>query len=485
MQKNAINLFIFNIVNTLAQFLIVIILSHNLEKSDYATFRQLFLPFEMIAPILGIGLSSSIFYFYSRFTEKSKLLQVCLLLLAIACLLFQISLNVGIDQLLSQHLNNPDLKNYLSILGLFSFFSLANTVLYSYFILEDKVKYSILINSLANLVLVTCVYIFSVKFPNLSAVIYIRVIIYGVIMLAMLTSSSLFKDKYLSFRELKSDCIKVCKGSLPIGLSLFIGALSFQIDKLLVSNLSSPERYAVYINGAFEVPLIAVITTSISGASFGLFSVYCKDKNFSAAIDLFRKIIVVSSLIIFPCFFYLFIEAKAVITVLFGEGYQESYIVFRIYLFLLTIRVIQYGNVLIALGKSNILLVRSIIELILSLILSIVFFKIFDINGVALGVVTSVLLWTVPYNLYIIKKGFNSTINSIIPFRPIIKVVACCLIATVFCVILHYFIIPIDTKILQLILTSSVFFGVYFCSVYFSKFIAIDLKSKYKIKLLW
>src|SRR5690606_22012361 len=214
-------------------------------------------------------------------------------------------------------------------------------------------------------------------------------------------------------------------------------------------------------------PLIAVITTSISGASFGLFSVYCKEKNFAAAIDLFRKIIVVSSLIIFPCFFYLFIEAKAVITVLFGEMYQESYIVFRIYLFLLTIRVIQYGNVLIALGKSKVLLVRSIVELVLSLILSIIFFKIFDINGVALGVVVSVLFWTVPYNLYIIKKGFNSTINSIIPFRPILKVIACCLISTVICVILHYFIVQMDNKIFKLMFTSVVFFGVYFCMVYF------------------
>src|SRR5690606_36901693 len=210
MQKNAINLFIFNIVNTLAQFLIVIILSHNLEKADYATFRQLFLPFEMIAPILGIGLSSSIFYFYSRFTEKSKLLQVCLLLLAFACLIFHISLTLGIDELLSQNLNNPDLNNYFSLLALFSFFSLSNTVLYSYFILEDKVKYSILINSVANFILVGSICFFSVKYPNLSAIIYMRIIIYGVIMLAMLTSSSLFKDKYLSFKELKSDCIKVC-----------------------------------------------------------------------------------------------------------------------------------------------------------------------------------------------------------------------------------------------------------------------------------
>src|SRR5690606_17179325 len=136
---------------------------------------------------------------------------------------------------------------------------------------------------------------------------------------------------------------------------------------------------------AFEVPLIGIVTSSLAGASFGLFTQYCKDQNFAMANSLFNRIASVASLIIFPCFAILFYSATDVVITLFSDSYIESTFFFRVYLLLLPIRIIQYGNVMIALGKSNVLLFRSIIELLISATLSFGLFFIFNYKGIVFG----------------------------------------------------------------------------------------------------
>ena len=116
MKKNTFILIIFNLVNSSAQFLIIVILSRYLNKVDYATYRQLFLPFEIAAPLLGLGLSSSIFYFYPRFVNKKRLLLYVLILIAITCIIFQSLLTIGIDNIIADSFHNEDLKNYFYIL---------------------------------------------------------------------------------------------------------------------------------------------------------------------------------------------------------------------------------------------------------------------------------------------------------------------------------------------------------------------------------
>jgi O-antigen/teichoic acid export membrane protein len=480
MQKNTINLIIFNLVNTGAQFLLVMILSRYLSKNEYATFRQLFLPFEIVSPLLGLGLSSTIFYFYPRFLNKRKLLLSVLSLVFTTCFVFEMLLTLGLDKLISIFFNNDSILEFFYYLGFFSFFSLSNTILYSYFILENKVKVNIIVNFIFNSLLIATVFFIVIYENNLEYVILLRTSIYGMIFFVMILKVDLFNKLSFSVREFITNTKLIFIYSLPISFSLIMGVFSCQLDKIIVSSFCTTKEYAIYINGAFEVPVIAIITSSLAGASFGLFTEFCNEKKYLLANNLFKRVSLASAIIIFPSFVFLFYFSKEVIVLMFSEKYLESYFIFRIYLLLLPIRIIQYGNVLIALGKTNVLLIRSIVELLISLILSLIFFQLFGYRGIVFGPVIAVLLWTVPYNLLIISRGFELRLNSILPIKKLSIVFLACCISIIVVFIIDFSINNLKI-IYKMIINFTLFSFIYLCMINWFKIITLDLASKQKI----
>src|SRR5690606_36267207 len=107
----------------------------------------------------------------------------------------------------------------------------------------------------------------------------------------------------------------------------------------------------------------------------------------------------------------------------------------------LPIRIIQYGNILIALDKTNVLLIRSIIEAILAVFLSILFYHLFGIFGIAFGVVISVVFWTVPYNMVIISKGFGIPLWKIIPSKKLLNIMICSTVAGLIIFLVDYLVV--------------------------------------------
>lgn len=481
MKKNTLNLIVFNLINSSAQFIIVMILSRYFTKVDYATYSQVFLPFEVLAPLIGLGLSSSIFYFYPRYENKKKLLINCLSILLLMSVLFELFLLFGLGKLIATHFNNQGLNNFLFYTGIFSFFSLANTVLYSYLILEDKTKLNIYTNFSSNslqIILLLCIVNF---YNNIENVILMRVIIYALSFAIMITAIKLRLK--INFDELKNGCVEIIKYSFPLAFSMMVGVVSYQLGKVIVSTFCDNFQYAIYINGAFEIPLIAIVTSSLAGASFGIFTNLCKEGDYDNANILFKKITTISALLIFPAFIFLFFFAKKFVVLAFGQPYIESYKVFRIFLLLLPIRIIQYGNILIALGKSKVLMKRSVIELLLNVLVSILLFQYYGYVGVAIGSVVSILFWTVPFNLKIIADGFGMSLSSIIPTKKLILILVCCFISVFLVFIIDFFVANIENLILFFGIFGLLYGICYLILIYVFKIISFDPTTKLKIKL--
>ncbi len=482
MRKNTILLFLFNVINSVSQFGVVMILSRFMPQDLYGTYRQVFLPFEISAPILGWGLTSTIFYFHPRFESPQRVLQVGLGLILTTCLIFQFLLFAGLNDIIVTLLNNPQVSDHIDLLGLFAVLSLSNTLIYTYFILQGEVSKSLVINFLVNMMYVLSLYLMSDSSLSLEVAIYLRIIAYGSIFFLMIFISGAWKKVYDSVQQYTDDFVSVAKHSFPVALSLTIGVLSYQVDKFLVSYLSTPDQYALYINGAFEVPLITMVTSSIAGATFGLFSNYCKEKQFKESIALFGRVCHISALILFPSFVFLMFFADHVIIALFGKNYSDSASIFRIYLCLLPIRIVQYGNVLIALNKAKTLVFRSVIELLLGVTIAATAYFVVGISGVALGMVSSVLFWTVPYNLREISIGLNSSIGNLIPWRALTKTAIFSGLSGVI-VFISMESIAASSPFPKLAYSICMFSLIYTATLFTSKALAIEIKGGIRIKL--
>ena len=70
-----------------------------------------------------------------------------------------------------------------------------------------------------------------------------------------------------------------------------------------------------------------------------------------------------------------------------------------------------------ALGKTKVVLFRSLFDLLVNILLSILFIRLFGYLGAAVATITTQYLWTVPFNLYHIGKGFEVPVLNTLPFK--------------------------------------------------------------------
>jgi O-antigen/teichoic acid export membrane protein len=135
---------------------------------------------------------------------------------------------------------------------------------------------------------------------------------------------------------------------------------------------------------------------------------------------------------------FLLVTARPFIFTLYSEKYLESIIPFYIYLFILPVRIVIYGSALMALGQSKVILIRSTFDLLINVLLSIIFVHLFGYLGAAISTIATLYLWTVPYNLYKIGKGFNIKCRNTLPFIDLLHIlfysIACVPFALIFLV---------------------------------------------------
>ena len=126
---------------------------------------------------------------------------------------------------------------------------------------------------------------------------------------------------------------------------------------------------------------------------------------------------------------FLMIYAESFINILYSSKYSASVIPFRIYLFAIPIRIVYYSAALIALGKSKTILYRSMIDLCFTAILTYFFVLCFGVNGAPVGLILTMFIWTVPYNLYTLGKELKCKPLNILPFEKVGKILLISLFA--------------------------------------------------------
>lgn len=386
------------------------IASRYLSLHDYATFRQTFLPYEVLVPILTLGIPSTIYYLLPRRKDKLNLVFHSMIIISFTSFLFSLFLIFGGIEILSKLFNNIDLLQSMRWLVVYPFFQIPITILVSVFIYEGKTKFIGIYSSIFALIFLFIAIILLLFNQDYMELVILKSIfpIFGFIFLLFYLYKLLpISPSKSSKKPFLESILSILKVSIPFGVASMIGAVSLQLDKVLVSSFGTTKEFAIYVNGAIEIPLIGVLTGSIATVLIGEMSNHIKDKKYTEALFLFRKSATQTALIIFPVMIFFIYNSNEFMTLLYSEKYKLSAIPFTIYLFLLPIRIVVFGSILIAMGKSKIILYRSIIELILNFIFSIIMFKLFGYLGIAIATVLVTYLWSVPYNIKEISKGFS------------------------------------------------------------------------------
>lgn len=402
-----------------------------LSKHDYATVRQTFLAYEFVAPLLLLGLPNALYYLLPRTeTGKRGILVDNIALLTILGLIFSFFLLLGGHVMLAERFDNPDLQQTLSWLMVYPLLMMPIAGMAAPMVIAGRVTALAVYNAVSSLA-VTSVSIGAVLLTQSYEIpILVRILVPGL---------ALPIGLYLMFRSVPgslrlpcvSSMLEMARFALPLGLATMLGTITMQLHALIVAALCTPEDFAVYINGAIEIPLIGIVTGSITAVIFAEMSTLCAAGNKPKAVDIFRKAAEKSACLLIPTMFYFAVAAESFILFLYSEEYKDSIQPFLIYLAIIPARIVVYGAAMMALGMTREILFRSMIDLLVNAAFCYLFVRAFGYLGAAIGLVATLYFWTIPYNLHKIAEGFGVHWTHLLPWKELMAISAIGLVSTV------------------------------------------------------
>jgi len=400
------------------------VLTRVFSKADYATYRQTFLAYAFAVPFVTLGLDRALYYFLPSERQRPRgILVENLVLLALAGLLLGAFILCGGNDLLARRLNNPGLATALLLLAPYPLLLLPAASFSGCMMARDRTGQVAAFNVGSRLVMLALVLLPVLIWTCPSAAIIGTVVGAGVTTIAALI---------LMFRACSggpwqptaSGMAAQVRFAVPLGLASLVGSLSLSLDQVLVSMRCSPETFAVYSVGAMEIPLIGMVTGSITAVVLVDYARYYREGRISEMVELIHRAMVRSAVFLIPSMAFLLCVAPDLMRTLFGQKYEESATPFRVYLLLLPVRAITFGAILQATGRSRHVLVASVLTLAANASIGWLAIGWLGPTGAALASVAAVYFVCVPYQMTIIRSTLDVPVRRMFPWRELVRVTA-------------------------------------------------------------
>ena len=408
-------------LSMVASLIFGIVASRWLSKNDYATIRQTFLAYEFIAPVLMLGLPTALYFFFPKEENKRGIVIDNISLLFLAGCIFSIFLLCGGYNLIARRFDNPDLLETLPWLIPYPLIIMPTAGLAAILVLQNKTKslavYNVVLSLAVTLSGIWAVLATHSYFAPVIVRVFVPMLFIPVALFLMLSG-----NPGSTRWPCRDSMLSMARYSLPLGAATILGQITLQLHGVIVSSICTPEEFAVYINGAIELPIVGIITGSIATVIFAEMSSQCAKGEKPAALELFRKASIKSACILFPTTCFFFVTATPFITLLYTEKYEASVTPFRIYLLILPIRIVVYGSALMALGLTRAILLRSLFDLLINALLCWVLVRTLGYIGAPIALGLTLYLWTTPYNILTISKGFGVQWKKALPIKDLLAI---------------------------------------------------------------
>lgn len=416
--NRAASLMIANAVNTMLSLLLSMAAARVLTKTELAVNSQTFLVYSTVSSFLTLGIPSGIYYHLAHNEHcKRAVVNESVLITIGASLLFSLFILCGGNRILANAFHSSEIAGLLYWLIPYTLFMVPMSVLSCVFVYENRIRFNAVFSAVQTFVILMIVVVAMLVFRTGRAMVVSRVIV----SIAFTVIAGIIVYRFL----LKDDSSKIDISnvkallyvSIPLGLASMVSTLDRSLDKWIVSVMLSPEAYAVYTQGARELPLIGTVTGAISTVMLVDITKAAKRGDYSTAVALFRRIAEKTSPILLPLMVFFLVSADPFIRFMYTDAYIGAVSVFRIYLLYLPIRTVLFGPILIALGKSNFIFIRTVIELFINGLLSVLAVRLWGAQGAAIATIAVLYLFSLPCNYYVISRATGVKWTRLFPYR--------------------------------------------------------------------
>lgn len=457
------------------------ILSRVLTVEDYGTYRQVWLLYYTVIPLFTLGISTSINYFIPGMEikqQKTFIFQTFsgLFILGLLCAIF-LYLSSGH---FSVRFNNPVLAQLMKIFALVPLLTMPTSYYHNLYICLKKAVFAACILSSTTMLRFLVIIAAVLMEPSLE-IIFKGLLCYYVAEFIVLTFFIFRPFKKIPLDMQHQNILEQLKFTVPIGMSTLVGTFSRQIDKLMISGYFTAREYAIYSNGATELPIARILNSAVMSVLMPeLVNLYRRGE-YERLIELWHRSIRKVSLIILPIMVFLFVFAREFLLFLYSEKYLESTGIFQVFLLTLPPRVTTFGSVLLAAGLSKVIMVYSVYTVIISVLLNLLLIKLWGAWGAALATVLAIYFMVfvqLKKICIVVKCGFKQ----VYPWQVSLHILSVSIAAAVFPCLLK----PILTNwLVSLCVNGMIFVLIYTVLAICTKLLSDDEIRQIKEKVGW
>jgi len=402
------------------QFLSTPFIARALTLFDNGLYHQVILITDVFFLFLALGFHNVILIYLRRSDyKKNEVFWTSLILLKVISILGIIIIYIVAPFIDMNYNAEGNLAPLLRIYSVFLLFKLPMSATEAAFIIFGKTKIIVRRNLFFSIVNAFVLIAAVQYFKSVEALIY--ALIFNSLTYYVVSFCLIPKDIKSNIRFSRAFLKVFFNDGLALGVNNIIGRISIMIDKLIISSLLNPILFAIYRNGAIEVPFFSSIYRTISNIAIPEMTKLISENQEEKILILKRKIIANTALIIYPVMVFLVYFSEEFIVIYLSDKYIESVPVFRIFTLTLLFRINAYGDILLAKREYKTMIKSSTILVIASTISSLLFIYFFGIIGGSIAyflmVMTSVMIL-----LNYSAKSIQCTISDFFNFKEILKI---------------------------------------------------------------
>ncbi len=411
------------------------ILSRLLTKADYGAFGQAFMIYILFSTVLCLSLPQSLYYFIPRAKEEErpKVMSQTMILMIVLAGITSVGMYLS-TPFLANKMNNPELVSLMKVMSFYPLADMISQIVIPALVSIDRANISAVFGILFSLARISGIVV--PLFLGFSLIASMKIMVLAVFVTTVLGLVLLIfffrvKTPWFSLGFLREQL----DYAIPMAGALAVGLIGRQLDKWIISLFFGPEQYAVFSNGAQELPIVGVVTAGIASAILPEMVKFAEGNRLPDAINLWKRSSRVCALVMFPTFVLSLFLSQELMIVLFSRKYIESTYPFIVYLFVLPMRVVIFAAVLRAMSKTRPIMVGAVLALAVNTVLGVGLLKLMGTGrmGILIPAGASVIsqylaAW---YLLHIIKKISGIPISRLLPWGPLAKLLGLSILAGV------------------------------------------------------
>jgi len=414
------------------------VLARILSRAEYAAYRQVLLAYAFASPILALGLPNALYYFLPQETKnKRSIVSGNVLLLLVMGGIFTAALLAGGGEFLATRFNNPMLRDLLRIYSPYALFAMPAMAVTACLAALNRIKVLAIFNVATKVLLVGVVVgaavIWRTPRAAVLGLVLAEAIVLPVALLLMFRATP--SGSWLPSR---TNMWAQLKYSVPLGMAGVLGTISLSLDKMIVSGMCPPEQFAIYVNGAMEIPLVGILTASVTAVLLPDFVRAHAASQHRELKALWHRAMLKCLLVFLPVTAFVLVMAPEIMRVIYSADYESSAYPFRIYALRLPIRATNFGGVLMAMGCTRMVTWGAAGNLLLNGLLSIVLVRAFGPPGAAWATLVSIILLAVFYSI-VIGRQLHLGAWGMLPWHEMGRIAGATVIPAVLLVAVMYF----------------------------------------------